>query len=183
MSLLFWKDGAGEFTEYVPSTGITGTGALLSTVAVIAGVGVIADEPSYALLRPDADSSIGNWTDNAGGVTDIYQAIDEVTASDVDYIRSAQRPASDIYKVSFSDLNPPRHTGFDVTVNYRIYKDGEETVDLTTRLVEGTTTRATWSHTDLSITPLDVTQTLSGAQASSITDWNDLFLEFEAISP
>ena len=38
--------------------------------------------------RPDSDTSIGDWADNSSGTSIIYQAIDESSASDSDYIEA-----------------------------------------------------------------------------------------------
>ena len=42
-------------------------------------------------VKPDADSAAGSWTDNSGGGTNLFAAIDETTASDTDYVRSPTR--------------------------------------------------------------------------------------------
>ena len=39
-------------------------------------------------LRPDGDTARGGWTDQAGGTSNIYQAIDEASVNDTDYVQS-----------------------------------------------------------------------------------------------
>lgn len=39
-------------------------------------------------IRPDADTALDGWTDQAGGTTAIYATVDESTASDSDYVQS-----------------------------------------------------------------------------------------------
>ena len=44
--------------------------------------------------RPDADTTLGNFSDQGGGTTSIFQSIDESAASDADYIRSPTSPVN-----------------------------------------------------------------------------------------
>lgn len=43
---------------------------------------------STETIRPDADTALDGWTDQAGGTTAIYATVDESTASDSDYVQS-----------------------------------------------------------------------------------------------
>jgi len=47
-------------------------------------------------LRPDGDTARGGWTDHAGGTSNIYQAIDEASANDSDFIRSPVIATADL---------------------------------------------------------------------------------------
>jgi hypothetical protein len=50
-------------------------------------------------LRPIADISDGGWTTDTGG-TSLYEAIDELTQNDADYVRSAENPTDDVMEVN-----------------------------------------------------------------------------------
>jgi len=129
---------------------------------------------------PDADSIDGTWTDQSGG-TSLFAAIDEIVASDADYIKSASNPVNDTCKISLSD--PTVSPAQPFVILYRYRKDGTGQIDLTVRLLEGTTQIGTWTHTDITGTFTDVSQTLTGGEFSSITDFTNLFLEFKANKP
>lgn len=132
-------------------------------------------------IRPDADSADGGWTNESGNNTNLFASIDETAASDSDYIQSALTPVNDIVTVRLSD--PSAGVGQPVNVSYRYQKVGSDTIDLIVRLKQGATTKATWTHSNISTSYVDARQTLSGGEFASITDWTDLFLEFEADVP
>jgi hypothetical protein len=82
--------GVGTVTAAI---GSTGPGALACSSATLAGSGNVADGV-FEHLRPDGDVALDGWTDNTGGTSNIYAAIDETTASDVDYVQSP--PIADV---------------------------------------------------------------------------------------
>ena len=127
-------------------------------------------------LRPDADSIAGNWT-NESGSTPIYSSIDEVVASDADYAASGNLELStpDTYRVRLSDVSGAT---LPCTVRYRYksQKSGAQQVDLIVRLLQGASTVTSWSHTDISTSPVTAAQVV----AAGITDFTDLSLEFQA---
>lgn len=128
-------------------------------------------------LRPDADSVDGNWTNELGGTT-LYTSIDEAAVDDADYIQSGDDPANDICKIRLSD---PSGTPIEPAyVRFRYKKSGPGTMDLTVALLEGSTTRATWSFTDISSSFVTTQEQLSTPEFSSITDFNNLYLQFTA---
>jgi hypothetical protein len=154
---------------------MTTDGAMLGVGAgAAAGIGAI-----LSFIQPDADSSDGGWTNELGG-TPIYTSIDEhLVPVDSDYIQSSNDPASDVCRLSLS--NPP--TGIisgPFQVSYRYAKSGTDVIDLVVTLKQGTTIIASWTHTAITTTPVTVTQTLTGPQLAAITDFNNLFLEFNA---
>lgn len=132
-------------------------------------------------LRPDSDLSRGSWTDQAGGTVNIYTAIDEVTASNADYIKSSSGAGTDTYQATLSDPTVPVDTGGIHEVKYRYGKGsaGGAQINLTVRLKEGGTTIATWVHNDVGAGWTDATQTLTAPQIASITNYNNVFVEFE----
>lgn len=134
----------------------------------------------HTTLHPDGDISLNGWTDQAGGTTDIWQAIDELTADDDDYVRSPLGPASEIYTFHLSDAVDPSVSGGHI-IRYRYHKeDAIGTVSLTVRLLDGASEIAEWVHSDITDTVTEASQTLTDAQADSITDYTDLRVELEA---
>lgn len=155
----------------------------INITPVVAEAGADSIDPTYAALvmhAPVSDSSLGDWTDEGDGTTNIYTSIDEADPSDADYVQSGEAPSTDIYKVGLATGTDPA-TGDNHFVDYRYKKDtASGTINLEVRLVEGTTTRATWNHNDIGLSWVQVRQALSTAQANAITNYNNLFLEFEA---
>lgn len=129
--------------------------------------------PGFA--RPDADSSDGGWTNEAGG-SSLYDHIDEASVDDGDYIKSSTLPVNDVCKISLSNTPGTKPA----KVRYRYGKTGAGQINLKVELVEGTTVRATWTHTDISTTLTTVTQTLLDAEFDAITDLNNLYVQFTA---
>lgn len=136
--------------------------------------------------RPSADTSIGTFTDNGGGTSNIFQAIDESSANDSDYIKSVSAPSNAPYVTKLSTVEDPVSSSGHI-VRYRYAKDasGGAQINLTVQLRQGYTNEgspgtliASWSHTDISNTFTDAAQTLSGAEADAITTYADLYLRF-----
>jgi hypothetical protein len=129
-------------------------------------------------MRPDADDSDGGWTDAADSTTDLFASIDESTPSDVDYIKSGPNPTADVCRVRLSD--PGVAVGEPLVVRYRYWKEGTGTIELKVRLMQGVVEIVEWIHSGVSTSHVTAEQTLSGPEFASITDFNDLFVEFEA---
>ena len=125
--------------------------------------------------RPDADTSLGGWTNTT------WDKIDEVIASDVDKTVSPTAPSNATLVVRLSDVEDPLSSA-NHTFRFRYQKSaaGGATVNLYVRLLEGITQRAAWTYLDVANGWIDGVETLSGAEADAITNYNDLFLEFKA---
>jgi hypothetical protein len=138
-------------------------------------------------LRPDNDDSIGAWTDEASGTTDIYLGIDEESAEDTELVRAEADPSTSIYITGLSSVTDPESSS-DHVVRYR-YQKGESgggqpgVIDLIVTLREGTTARASQTHSGVAVGFLDGTFTLSGPEADAITDYSDLNLHLSANKP
>jgi hypothetical protein len=130
-------------------------------------------------LRPDADSIDGGWTNELGG-TELFASIDESVASDTDYIQSSINPVSDVAKISLSD--PSTAVTTPVKIRYRYKKSEAAATNLTVRLLQGAVEIAAWTHTDISASFVTTEQTLTAPQFASITNFNDLYIEFTAYS-
>lgn len=143
---------------------------------------------TYQYARPNADQVDGGWLNEAGSNINLFASIDEVTASDADYIQSANDPASDVCIVKLSSLSDPA-SSTDHIVRYRIAKNdaAAASVSVTVSLTQGTgateTVIASWSHTDIPGDATTHSQTLTTAQADAITDYADLYLKFSAVTP
>lgn len=141
--------------------------------------------------HPIADTSIGAYTDEAGGTTTIYTHIDESVADDADYIKSEASPASSPYVCQVTSLEDPVSSSSHV-INFRYRKSssGGQQIDLTVELRQGYVSEAsqgtliaTTSVTDISSTWTAGTYTLSGAEADAISDYTDLYLRFVFNAP
>jgi hypothetical protein len=139
-------------------------------------------------LAPSADSVDGSWTDQAAG-TALAAAIDEGSASDADYIQSPVDPTNSGCRVKLaSGTDPLSSTGH--VIHWRIRKDTAlgATLNMTIKLYQGGgnvqgagTLIASFDRNNVDgsgWTTYD--ETLSGAQADSITNYADLYLEFYA---
>jgi hypothetical protein len=136
--------------------------------------------------RPTADTHLGNYKNEAGGTTNIYQSIDETSPSDADFIESPSAPANEPYVTRLGNLSDPA-TSTGHLVRYRYAKDqsGGAQVNLTVELRQGYVSEASpgtliasWSHSNISETWTTAVQTLTGSQADSITDYTSLYLRF-----
>ena len=121
--------------------------------------------------RPTADSSTGTWTASTG--SDLFAMLDETTADDGDYIITSGTSTCEVALTSLSD---PASSA-DHIVRYRI---SATSGGITVRLRQGTTTIATWTHATAPTSLTTYTQTLTGGEADSITDYTALKLQFEA---
>lgn len=138
--------------------------------------------------RPSTDTTIGTYTDQGGGTTNIYTTIDETVASDADYIQSVLAPANAPYVTKLSTIEDPvSSTGHVVRYRYGKNAAGGSQIDLTVELRQGYTNEgaqgtliANWAHTNISDTLATAAQTLSAGQADAITDYANLYLRFVA---
>ena len=76
----------------------------------------------------------------------------------------------------------PGAGAWQVVYSYAKYLSSPVQVDLTVRLKQGTTTIATWTHSDIGTGYTTATQTLTGPQVAAISDPGNLLLEFQADS-
>lgn len=98
--------------------------------------------------------------------------VDETIADDGDYDQTTA--ASSMTLALGVGTDPGSSSGH--IVRYRIKGTG----DLTVVLMQGASTIATWAHTPAPGSFTTYEQTLSGAEADSITNYADLRLKFTA---
>lgn len=142
--------------------------------------------PQFA--RPNSDALIGNFTDDAGGTTNIFGAIDEQSSpNDADFIQSPTSPVNEVYVCGLSSITDPESSsGHVMRMRTSADQDGQETIDFTQELRQGYVSEGTPGTLIASQQRLGVTSTawttsehtLSGAEADAITDYSDLFLRF-----
>jgi len=137
--------------------------------------------------RPDADTTLGNFTDQAGGAVNIFATIDEATADDADFIRSPTSPISEVYVCRLSDaVDPALSTGHIMRMRTSTDLANQETLDFTQQLrqtyvSEGSQGTLIASQQRLGVnstTWTTSTYTLSAAEADAITDYTALFYRF-----
>jgi len=140
----------------------------------------------YIHLSPASDSLVGNWTNELDQSTNLYESVNEdLTANDSDYIQSEQTPSSSPVVLALESGNDPLSSDGHV-LRYRYAVDGAGTINLVVQLRQGYTNEgspgtliAEWTHNGIgAITTAE--QTLSGAQADSITNYGSLFVRMVA---
>ena len=136
--------------------------------------------------RPDTDTHVGNYEDEAAGTTDIYESIDETSPSDVDYIISPAAPSSEPYVCALSTVTDPKiGTGHVIRFRYAKSLALGNQIDLVVQLRQGYVSEGSlgtlikaWTYTDISDTLTTAEETLSEGEADAITNYSDLFLRF-----
>lgn len=152
---------SGAISGDVSADGTTGGNAYTVGVHI-----ALAPSSTSYVARPDSDVSAGAWTASSG--SDLYAMLDEESADDDDYIQSTTGSTCEVALATVSA--PP--SGWVTVVRYRIQGD------CTVSLRQGSTQIASWSHSPGPGSPTTYTQTLSGGEQSSISDWSDLRLRF-----
>ena len=133
-------------------------------------------------IRPDGDQSIGQWTDELGGTTNIYQSIDEpAPAVDSDYIQSPFAPQTQSYTCTLSDTSDPGiDIGHTLSYRYRKFPTTNQQVDLTVTFLQGAVELTSWDHINVASGWITADQLIPSGIIGNITDYTDLRLEFEA---
>jgi hypothetical protein len=131
-------------------------------------------------LRPDADLADGLWLNESGSNVNLYASVDEAAPpSDTDYIQSSRNPSVDVCQLRFSD--PTGAVGQPFIVHYRIRRVFAGNINLTVRLKQGATQKASWTHSNVAFSNfLTLAHQISSAEFASITDFNDLSVELQA---
>ena len=139
--------------------------------------------------RPSADTvNTDLYTDQAGGGTNIYLTIDEVTLDDADYIRSPVAPTLDIYVTKYTTLEDPlSSSGHIMRTRYAKDATGGAQIDIIAQLRQGYVSEASQGTLIVARTFTNVTNTfttdaytLSAAEADAITDYTSLYLRISS---
>ena len=170
--------------DFITQTGATFTPAfaLEVTVAFIDQTGgVFTPIVGVQLERPISDIAAGGWTDQDGGTTNLYAVVDEAIVDDADYVKSPFAAGPSTLELELGDFGTVPSTEGHV-LRYRWAKDlPGERLSLTVRLVQGATVIASWIHTDAQLPFTLAEQAITASQAASITDYNDLRVQFETL--
>ncbi len=141
--------------------------------------------PQFA--RPNADTTLGNYSDQAGGTANIFTAINEVTANDANYVRSPAAPVNEVYVCKLSSLiDPLASTGHIMRMRTATDLANQQALDFTQQLRQGYVSEASQgtliasqSRTSVTSTTFtDSVYTLTGAEADAITDYTSLYFRF-----
>lgn len=135
-------------------------------------------------LTPSSDLSVGAWTTDTGGTSNLYSALADV--SETNYVQSEISPAGSPYVVGLGSVTDPlSSTGHTVTWAHRNPESG--VLDLTVELRQGYVSEAsqgtliaTWTEADIPGTFTTATHTLSAGEADAITNYGALSLRFVA---
>lgn len=125
--------------------------------------------------RPDNDDSIGVYTDEGAGTTNIFQSIDETSFSDSDFILAVVGGTPVVYIGGFSTTTDPAvSTGHILRWRYRKNTAAGRTIEAKLEIRVGTTVIVTRTFSDVSATFTQDDYTLLGAEADNISDYSDL---------
>jgi hypothetical protein len=147
----------------------------------LAGQAPTITATTFQFLAPDGTVSSGSWTPT--GAATLHEAIDEKPASDADYDQSGNNPATDTMEVSLVNPSEAPSGTDDHVVRWRNDKsaNGGRTISLVVSLRQGASTEiASWTIAALPNDPALEERTLTGGEAGSITNYNDLRLRFVA---
>jgi hypothetical protein len=123
---------------------------------------------SYTYARPASDIT-KQWTPSSG--TDHFAMIDEVTASDADYISATA--AGQTTEVKLAAMTQPQ-AGTNVAIGYRV-QGITGAAGVTVSMVQGTTVIATDTNRTSNG---DYVLTVASGTWASVTDWTDIRLRF-----
>lgn len=155
-------------------------GATNVDAGVATGTGV-ANNPTVTSTDqsagPTTDITVTGWT-ATGGTGTLSSAIDEYPYDDADYVTSPNNPTTSVFEVKFPGFNDPASSAGHI-FSYRLRHRNTTTYTVVVGLYQGATLKASRTHTaDLTTSFQTFDVTLSGAEADSITDYNDLRLRF-----
>lgn len=111
-----------------------------------------------------SDISVGGYTDNADGTTNLYTKLDEASPDSADYIKSALNPSADTYEGEFYNVQAPAANNGG-TLSYQAWGDGDCPAVAVLIGGDGATTIKSWTHTALPGTPTRYDRTIGTATA------------------
>jgi hypothetical protein len=124
--------------------------------------------------RPDSNTgSSGTWSGS-------YASINSATPDDGTSITAANTIGVGAYfEVGLSDVDDPGIlTGHIVRYRYGVVGGGNRQYGFQVTLLQGSTSIASWTHAGVTAGPFQANQTLSTAEANSITDYTNLRIRF-----
>jgi hypothetical protein len=158
----------------VGTVGATGT-----STATLPGVSGSAAGYLAQIAAPTSDAAVGSWQTTGAN---LFSVLDEYPANDADYIFTFTKLSP--CRIKLGTLTDPV-SSVGHKMYYRIKGDGSAT--MTVKLYTGGSSTVgtgtlvkTWTHAPAPSGLTDYEQTLSGGEADAITDYANLYLEFEA---
>jgi hypothetical protein len=136
------------------------------------------------LLQPLADSVVGDWTNEAGG-SPLFSSIAGESSNDATFIRSPDNPVGSRCRIKLSaaggDLTAP------ATLYCRMMRAGDSPLGGAAYIyegggdnLEGGTLIASLVESDAGEEFFTFDHELTTEQFEAVTDWDDLYIEFEA---
>lgn len=142
-----------------------------------------ADVYLVGFSRPNADLARGGWLNNAGGA-ELFSAIDEADASDLDFIQSPalDDAETDTCELALQDVNNPGvDYGHRIGVRFRkVNVAGTQVANFTVQLVQGATVIAGKTYSNVGTGWITDEWEMTPAQAAAITNYDDLRIRFVA---
>lgn len=130
--------------------------------------------------RPSADVSVGSWTNQADAATNLWQSLDEVDASETDFVQASLTANSDYeFRLSTQQAGIIKR-GYALRYRGRKNQAAGNTRGIIVELRQGATVIASNTHADLTVVWLDGIITLTVAQANQITNYADLRVRLRA---
>ncbi len=139
--------------------------------------------------RPSNDqNNPGSYVNQADSGVNIFQALDEVTLDDADYIKSPAAPSSSVYVTKLTTIEDPvSSTGHVLRARYAKDAAAGAQINMTVELRQGYvneagqgTLIATRTYTNIGNIFTTDAYVLSGAEADAITNYADLYLRVVA---
>lgn len=178
-------DATASIANITPGTGWTSDFAEVNptqnwvTARFMRSEGDLASSVAFANFTSPYSSAAAGIEIKAGLGGSLFDAIDEVGPNDSTYIISAIGPSNDTCKIRLSDPSVTPAEPF--IIRYRYYATNTLGVmSLRVRLLQGATEIAAWTDSKVGEGLVAAEQTLTSPQFASISDFTDLFLEFQA---
>ncbi len=172
-------NGSHVFLQFVVALTESASGVTGTSSGTAAGVAGSATGLLVQVAVPTSDGTVNAWLSTGAN---LWSTLDEYPVNDLDYIYTETLTSA--CRIKLGSLTDPNSS-----VNHKLeYRArGNASATLTVKLYSGGTTTVgsgtlirTYTHAALSATLADFAQTLSGAEADAITDYANLYLEFEA---
>lgn len=154
-----------------PTVSVTDTSVLSITDA--------STKLALQMIRPDADVAAGSWVTDTGATSNLYLALNEVDPDDATYIASEHSPSASAVIIGLSDPADALGVGNGI-VRFRYKRGGTGVINLTVRLMEGTTQIASWTYNNILISVVETHAVITAGEVASIVDRTALRLKFEA---
>lgn len=130
--------------------------------------------------RPSADISTGTWT-----TTPLWEKLDESSPDDTTTeVTTANNPSNVAFEVRVTGITDPEdNTGHVVRVRVKKSASGGRTINFAFTLLQGSTTIATWSASNVTNSYATFTRNLTTGEAGNITNYADLRVRVSANNP